>query len=406
MKEIILLKNGEIALKGLNRNTFEERLMKNARRKLSSVGSFRFRKAQSTIYVEPQSDDIDLDEAVERLRCVFGIAALTRACVVEKDYDAIEAATLEYLADELSSIRTFKVEAKRSDKTFPLNSPQLCQKIGGAILSKFHHLKVDVHNPDLVVMVEVRDFAAYVHGAQIKGAGGIPVGSGGKAMLLISGGIDSPVAGHMMAKRGLEIDAIHYVSPPYTSERAKQKVIDLAQKMSNYCGRINLHIVPFTEIQEQIRDHCPEDLFTIIMRRFMMKIACRTARAQGCEALITGESVGQVASQTVQAIACTDAVCDMPVFRPVIGMDKDEIIAISRRIDTFETSILPHEDCCTVFTPRHPRTKPQLRFVEYAEEALDVEGLIAKAMEGTQVLRVSMDFVKPIETKQNDPSQL
>ena len=406
MKEIILLKNGEIALKGLNRNTFEERLMKNARRKLSSVGSFRFRKAQSTIYVEPQSDDIDLDEAVERLRCVFGIAALTRACVVEKDYDAIEAATLEYLADELSSIRTFKVEAKSSDKTFPLNSPQLCQKIGGAILSKFHHLKVDVHNPDLVVMVEVRDFAAYVHGAQIKGAGGIPVGSGGKAMLLISGGIDSPVAGHMMAKRGLEIDAIHYVSPPYTSERAKQKVIDLAQKMSNYCGRINLHIVPFTEIQEQIRDHCPEDLFTIIMRRFMMKIACRTARAQGCEALITGESVGQVASQTVQAIACTDAVCDMPVFRPVIGMDKDEIIAISRRIDTFETSILPYEDCCTVFTPRHPRTKPQLRFVEYAEEALDVEGLIAKAMEGTQVLRVSMDFVKPIETKQNDPSQL
>ena len=248
---------------------------------------------------------------------------------------------------------------------------------------------MDVHEPDVVVMVEGRGVAAYVHGGQIKGAGGIPVGSGGKAMLLISGGIDSPVAGYMMAKRGLEIQAIHFVSPPYTSERAKQKVIDLAQKMCSYCGRIKLHIVPFTEIQEAIRDQCPEDLFTIIMRRYMMKIACRVARQNECEALITGESVGQVASQTIQAIACTNEACDMPVLRPVIGMDKDEIILTSRKIDTFETSILPYEDCCTVFTPKHPRTKPQLKFVKLAEEQMDAEALIARAIEGIELLNIS-----------------
>lgn len=406
MREIIMGYQGEMSLKGLNRNQFESAMMKILRYRLKTVGKFKVYCTQSTFYMEPEEEDVDMDLAFDRVRTVFGLAALSRAVVCEKDFDTICRTAEEYLGDSLHGIKTFKVEARRSDKTYPMTSPELMRELGAYLLGLHNYLRVDVKNPQFKVIVEIRDYGAYIHGPKIPGEGGLPVGTSGRALNMLSGGIDSPVAGHMMAKRGLEIDAIHYVSPPYTSERAKQKVIDLAQKMSNYCGRINLHIVPFTEIQEQIRDHCPEDLFTIIMRRFMMKIACRTARAQGCEALITGESVGQVASQTVQAIACTDAVCDMPVFRPVIGMDKDEIIAISRRIDTFETSILPHEDCCTVFTPRHPRTKPQLRFVEYAEEALDVEGLIAKAMEGTQVLRVSMDFVKPIETKQNDPSQL
>ena len=380
MKEVILLKNGEIALKGLNRHAFEDRLIKNARRKLMPVGSFHFRKAQSTIYVEPDEEGYDLDEAVDRLQKVFGIAALTRACVIDKDFELIKKTAAEYLKDELENAATFKVEAKRSDKSFPLKSPEICAGVGEYLLEQFPHLEVDVHNPDIVVMVEVRDYAAYVHGSQIKGAGGIPVGTGGKAMLLISGGIDSPVAGYMMAKRGLEISAIHFVSPPYTSERAKQKVIDLAHKM---------YIVPFTEIQEAIRDQCPEDLFTIIMRRYMMKIACRVARQNECEALVTGESVGQVASQTIQAIACTDEACDMPVLRPVIGMDKDEIVIISRKIDTFETSILPYEDCCTVFTPKHPRTKPQLKFVKFAEDEMNAEELINRAIENIEQLNIS-----------------
>ena len=385
MKEVILLKNGEIALKGLNRHAFEDRLIKNARRKLMPVGSFHFRKAQSTIYVEPDEEGYDLDEAVDRLQKVFGIAALTRACVIDKDFELIKKTAAEYLKDELENAATFKVEAKRSDKSFPLKSPEICAGVGEYLLEQFPHLEVDVHNPDIVVMVEVRDYAAYVHGSQIKGAGGIPVGTGGKAMLLISGGIDSPVAGYMMAKRGLEISAIHFVSPPYTSERAKQKVIDLAHKMCSYCGRIKMYIVPFTEIQEAIRDQCPEDLFTIIMRRYMMKIA----RQNECEALVTGESVGQVASQTIQAIACTDEACDMPVLRPVIGMDKDEIVIISRKIDTFETSILPYEDCCTVFTPKHPRTKPQLKFVKFAEDEMNAEELINRAIENIEQLNIS-----------------
>ena len=389
MKEVILLKNGEIALKGLNRHAFEDRLIKNARRKLMPVGSFHFRKAQSTIYVEPDEEGYDLDEAVDRLQKVFGIAALTRACVIDKDFELIKKTAAEYLKDELENAATFKVEAKRSDKSFPLKSPEICAGVGEYLLEQFPHLEVDVHNPDIFVMVEVRDYAAYVHGRQIKGAGGIPVGTGGKAMLLISGGIDSPVAGYMMAKRGLEISAIHFVSPPYTSERAKQKVIDLAHKMCSYCGRIKMYIVPFTEIQEAIRYQCPEDLFTMIMRRYMMKIACRVARQNECEALVTGESVGQVASQTIQAIACTDEACDMPVLRPVIGMDKDEIVIISRKIDTFETSILPYEDCCTVFTPKHPRTKPQLKFVKFAEDEMNAEELINRAIENIEQLNIS-----------------
>ena len=389
MKEIILLKNGEIALKGLNRSVFEDKLISNARRRLEELGKFGFRKAQSTIFVEPKDEDIDLDEAVDILQKVYGIIALTKAAVVEKDFEAIKETAITYLKDELMEAKTFKVDAKRSDKSFPLKSPEICRELGGYILEHFPHLSVDVHNPDVNVVVEVRDYAAYVHGKQLPGAGGIPVGSGGRALLLLSGGIDSPVAGAMMAKRGLEVYAIHFASPPYTSERAKQKVITLAEKMTAYCGRMNLFVVPFTEIQERIKDDCPEELFTIILRRYMMRIACRIARQQDCEALVTGESVGQVASQTIQAMACTDAVADMPVFRPVVGMDKEEIIKISHKIDTFETSILPYEDCCTVFTPKHPRTKPVLKFVEQAEQAMDMENLIDRAVKGTECLKIN-----------------
>ena len=389
MKEIILLKNGEIALKGLNRSVFEDKLISNARRRLEELGKFGFRKAQSTIFVEPKDEDIDLDEAVDILQKVYGIIALTKAAVVEKDFEAIKETAVTYLEDELMEAKTFKVDAKRSDKSFPLKSPEICRELGGYILEHFPHLSVDVHNPDVNVVVEVRDYAAYVHGKQLPGAGGIPVGSGGRALLLLSGGIDSPVAGAMMAKRGLEVYAIHFASPPYTSERAKQKVITLAEKMTAYCGRMNLFVVPFTEIQERIKDDCPEELFTIIMRRYMMRIACRIARQQDCEALVTGESVGQVASQTIQAMACTDAVADMPVFRPVVGMDKEEIIKVSHKIDTFETSILPYEDCCTVFTPKHPRTKPVLKFVEQAEQAMDMENLIDRAVKGTECLKIN-----------------
>ncbi len=388
MKELILIKNGEIALKGLNRTTFEDVLLKNIRRKLADLGKFRCYKAQSTMYIEPQEDGIDLDEAVDRVRKVFGIAALTRACIVEKDFEDIKAKTVEYLKETLSEASTFKVEAKRSDKTFPMNTPQICTELGGYLLEQFPGLTVDVHNPQVTVMVEIRDFAAYVHAGQIEGAGGMPVSTSGRAMLLVSGGIDSPVAGYMMAKRGMEVLAVHFVSPPYTSERAKLKVIALCEKMSAYCGRMQLFIVPFTKMQEAIRDNCPEELFTVIMRRMMMKIAEKLAQRSDCAALITGESLAQVASQTVQAIACTDVACQMPVLRPLIGMDKEEIIRIARKIDTFETSILPYEDCCTVFTPKHPRTRPKLAMVEEAEAAFDFAPMLEEAVEGAERLRI------------------
>ncbi|MEG1779573.1 MAG: tRNA uracil 4-sulfurtransferase ThiI, partial [Oscillospiraceae bacterium] len=317
-------------------------------------------------------DNIDLDEAITRLSKVYGIAALTRCAVVEKDFTAICNMTVEYLGNSLCDAHTFKVNAKRSDKHFCMNSPEICTELGGFLLDKFPNLTVDVHNPECIVTIEIRETAAYVHANQLPGAGGIPVGSGGKAMLLISGGIDSPVAGTMLAKRGLEIEAIHFASPPYTSEHAKQKVITLTEKMCEYCGRINLYIVPFTKIQEEIKDNCPEDLFTIIMRRVMMRLAIIVAEKSGSTALITGESVGQ----TIQAIACTDAICTIPVLRPVIGMDKEEIIQIARKIDTFETSILPYEDCCTVFTPKRPRTRPRLEEVVKAELSLHIDEMI------------------------------
>ena len=384
MKEVILIKNGELALKGLNRRTFEDMLMANIRRRLASLGKFTCTPAQSTIIGEGP-EDADLDEATERLLKVFGIAGLSRAAAVEKDMDVILNTCVEYTAPLLNAASTFKVEAKRADKKFPLNSPAICREVGGKILSKFHHLKVDVHNPDVIINVEVRDKCAFIHGNQLKGAGGMPSGSAGKAALLVSGGIDSPVAGWMMAKRGVELIAIHFASPPYTSQRAEQKVHSLLRQVAKYSGRIMLFVVPFTEIQELIKDNCPEEVFTLIMRRMMMRISQEIAIKEGCQALITGESVGQVASQTMPAIACTDAVTSMPVFRPLIGMDKDEVIAISRKIETFDISIQPYEDCCTVFTPKHPRTHPTIAGVEKAERGTEWDEPIKRAVEGTKV---------------------
>ena len=384
MKEIILIKNGELALKGLNRSNFEDALIKNMRRRLKNLGDFTIRKAQSTIYFEPQSEDFDFEEALSRMSRVFGIAAFSRACVCEKSIEDILSKAVVYLKGDLENIKTFKVEAKRADKHFPLTSPEICRELGGTLLSAYPHLKVDVHNPDLIVNVEIRDFAAYVRGEQIPGAGGLPVGTAGTASILISGGIDSPVAAWTMAKRGLRLNAIHFASPPYTSARAEMKVRKLLSKVAAYSGTINLAIVPFTEIQDEIAENCPEDYFTLIMRRMMMRISERLSRKEGSLALITGESLGQVASQTLPALVTTDSVVNMPVLRPLIGMDKEEIIRISRNIDTFETSILPYEDCCTVFTPKHPKTRPTLELCEDAEKNLKIEELIEKAIKNTE----------------------
>ena len=391
MKEIILCKYGEIALKGLNKSTFESMMMKSIRRRLKKFGEMKITKAQSTVYIEPLSEDIDVDEVVERLSKIFGIIKLCRSCVLEKSMDAILGDSIGYLREQLESARTFKVDAKRSDKKFPYKSPEICIELGGKILQEFPHLKVDVHDPDVTVMVEVRESNAYVYAGKLDGAGGIPVGSSGKALLLLSGGIDSPVAGYMMAKRGAVIDAVHFEAPPYTSDRARMKVEQLAKIITDYCGDIAFYCVPFTEIQETLRDKCPEEYFTILMRRLMMEIAQRLAEKNGAQALVTGESLGQVASQTMYAMVCTDAACRLPVFRPCIGLDKTEIIETARKIDTFETSILPYEDCCTVFTPKHPKTRPSLEAVQKAQALCDWEGMIQQAVENTTVKMIRLE---------------
>ena len=388
MKEMFLLKLGEIVLKGANRRTFEETLKKNVRRTVSHFGAFKVYIMQSTVYVEPQSEDCDLDGAWEACGHVFGVSSMCRCRACGKDLDAIYQAVVDYLGDELSVQRSFKVESKRSDKSFPLNSIQISQEIGGRLAEAFPQVAVDVHKPSYVVNVEVRDFAAYIHGPAQPGAGGLPTGTGGRAAVLLSGGIDSPVAGYMIAKRGVELECIHFFSYPYTSERAKEKVLELAKLMTKYCGRMTVDVVGFTEIQEAIRDHCREEYFTIIMRRFMMRISEAIARDHGAKCLVTGENLGQVASQTMDAMAVTGAVVHMPMFHPLIGMDKEEIVSIARRIGTLETSILPYEDCCTVFTPKHPKTKPVLEAVEAEEAKLDVEGLIARAIENTEKIQV------------------
>lgn len=377
MQEVFLLKLGELVLKGLNRSRFEQRLMANIKWRIAPFGEFRVYSLQSTIYVEPKGIT-DIDGAFEAMCRVFGVAALCRSYVAPKNMDAITKTALEKL--NFNGVKTFKVEARRSDKAFPLNSPQICAALGESILNTYPHLSVDVHKPQMTVIVEVRDKAAYVHTSAEAGAGGLPVGTGGRAALLLSGGIDSPVAGYMMAKRGLEILPVHFFSYPYTGEESKQKVLKLAELMSLYTGRANPVIVSFTEIQEQIRKHCPEDMFTIVMRRFMMRIAEKIALDNGCGALITGESLGQVASQTMEAMGVTQAVCTLPVLRPLVGMDKEEIVTIARKIGTFETSILPYEDCCTVFTPRHPKTRPTLKQCEDAEATLNIEELVMRAI--------------------------
>lgn len=388
MKEMFLLKLGEIVLKGANRRTFEETLKKNVRRTVSHFGAFKVYIMQSTVYVEPQADDCDLDGAWEACGHVFGVSSMCRCRACEKNLDAIYQAVVDYLGDELSVQKSFKVESKRSDKSFPLNSIQISQEIGGRLAEAFPQVAVDVHTPAYVVNVEMRDFAAYIHGPAVPGAGGLPTGTGGRAAVLLSGGIDSPVAGYMIAKRGVELECIHFFSYPYTSERAKEKVLELAKLMTRYCGRMTVDVVGFTEIQEAIRDHCREEYFTIIMRRFMMRISEAIARDHGAKCLVTGENLGQVASQTMDAMAVTGAVVHMPIFHPLIGMDKEEIVTIARKIGTLDTSILPYEDCCTVFTPKHPKTKPSLGPVEAEEAKLDVAGLIARAIENTEKIQV------------------
>ena len=389
--EIFLLKMGEMVLKGLNRRTFEERLMGNARRRLEKFGKFRIYSRQSITYIEPKTEDCDMDGAFETLTRLFGVVGLSRAKACEKTPEAILETAKTYLHDDLMAARRFKVESKRSDKSFPLTSIQLSQFVGGELNEAFPHIVADMHTPDLIVHVEVRDFAAYVHANPTPGAGGLPVGVGGHAVSLLSGGIDSPVASWMMARRGVWLEMVHFESPPYTSPQAQEKVLRLAQELAPWCGQLLVHIVPFTEIQEEIRRACPEEYFTLIMRRFMMRLAQAVARQQGCQALVTGESLGQVASQTMASLAVTENAVDMPILRPLIGIDKVEIIHTSRRIGTYETSILPFEDCCTVFTPRHPNTRPRIPDVIAAESALDVDALMEKALSGVQRVRIKND---------------
>ena len=388
MNEIILLKLGEMVLKGLNRRSFEDKLQANIHRRLWPYGQFKVYTRQSTTYVEPKNDDCDVEGAFEALKKVFGIVGLSLARPCEKDKDAIVAACQQFLDDKLSAARTFKVESKRADKSFPMNSIQLSQYVGGELDELYPHLKVDVHHPELTVYVEIRDFAAYVHADPEPGAGGLPVGINGRAVSLLSGGIDSPVSSWMIAKRGVALDMVHFFSYPYTSPEAKEKVIQLARDLLPYTGRLTVHVVPFTAIQEELRRSCPEELFTIIMRRFMMRISQEVAKRCGAKALVTGECLGQVASQTMDAMICTGAVVQLPVLRPCIGMDKEEIVQISRRIGTYNTSILPYEDCCTVFTPRHPRLRPILSEVEAAEAGLDIDGMVKAAVDGIERIQL------------------
>ncbi len=392
MKEILLCKYGEIVLKGANRRYFEDMLMRELRYRASFFGDFEITRAQSTIVIDPADELADLDGMFEASRRVFGIAGVGRAAVAEKNLESIIEIAKAYLPQFLAGKKTFKVEGKRSDKAFPLSSPELSREVGGAILSVCPRLKVDVHNPEVTVRVEVRERAAYIHAGQFKGAGGLPVGAGGKGLLLLSGGIDSPVAGWMMAKRGVKLEAVYFESIPYTSERAREKVLELAAEVARWAGSMQVHVISLTEIQEQLVKSCNEEYFTLLLRRYMMELANRVAEARGCESLITGESLGQVASQTMQALGVTNAMARYPVFRPVIGMDKEEIVTIAREIGTFETSILPYEDCCTVFTPKHPKTRPVLARVEEEEAKLPFAALCDKAMESLQSFYIKAKF--------------
>ncbi|MBQ4585952.1 MAG: tRNA 4-thiouridine(8) synthase ThiI [Clostridia bacterium] len=390
MKEVILCKYGEVILKGANRSDFEAKMLKQLRLRAKRIGNYKIFYAQSTVYIEPLDQDaIDkIEEMTYQAKHVFGFVAVSRAFACEKNMEKILEVVRNYIPERLKGYKTFKAEAKRADKRFPLKSPEISAEVGGAVLSSVPKIKVDIHNPEVVVRVEIRDKEAYIHAGQEKGAGGIPYGCSGRGLLLLSGGIDSPVAGYMMAKRGVELEAIHFESYPYTSERAKEKVLDLAKHLTNYTMRMRVHVVSLTKIQELLRDNCEEEYFTLLLRRYMMAISLKIAHEYGCEALITGESLGQVASQTMKAINVTNVLADIPVYRPLIGMDKDEIIQISRKIGTFETSVLPYEDCCTVFTPRHPRTRPELEKVVAEENKLDFNALVNEAFENRESLVV------------------
>ena len=390
MHEMILCKLGEVVLKGLNRRSFEDKLMSNVNRRVSKCGNFRVYSKQSTIYVEPKDDECDIEAAFESCKKIFGIIAVSKALPCEKDIQKIISAAKEYLACEMRTARSFKVESKRADKTFPLTSIQISQQVGGALHQAFPTCEVNVHDPELVVHIEIRDDAAYVHGPAEEGAGGLPIGMGGVAVSLLSGGIDSPVSSYMIAKRGVKLEMVHFFSPPYTSDEAKEKVLSLAKLLVPWCGRLTVQIVPFTEIQEEIRSNCPEEFFTLIMRRFMMRIAERVAVEYGCGALITGESLGQVASQTLQSLAATNEVCTLPVYRPVIGFDKQEIVERSWEIGTYETSIQPFEDCCTIFVAKHPVTKPNLNVIHRSETKLEekIDELMKTALETVEIIEI------------------
>ena len=392
MKEILLCKYGEILLKGANKKYFEDVLMRELRIRARRYGNFDVYRSQSTIYIEPKDDDCDIDGMLESAQCVFGIVSIGRSAMCEKSMDAIRALARSYIPAFLEGKKTFKVEGRRSDKSFPLGSIEISREVGGEILSVCPRIKVDVHNPEVTVRVEIREFGAYIHAGQYKGAGGIPVGTSGKGLLLLSGGIDSPVAGYMMAKRGLKLEAVYFESFPYTSEQAREKVLDLARIVARYAGPIDVHVVSLTHIQEELVRACEEDYFTLLLRRYMMAIADKIATDRYCHALVTGESLGQVASQTLQALGVTDIMASRPVFRPCIGMDKEEIVQIAHKIKTFETSILPYEDCCTVFTPKHPRTRPELQKVEAEERKLDFDALVAEALTTTQSFHITAEY--------------
>lgn len=388
MKEVLLLKYGEIVLKGLNRGYFNSVLEKRVRRALKTVdGEFYYDYAQSTLCISG-SDDADMDTAFEKVKKVFGVATVCRGIQCEKDMEDIKAKISDHVDELLGDAKTFKCDAKRSDKKFALKSPEICAICGGVILENRPDMKVDVINPERVVTIEIRDRAAFIHGNGEKGAGGVPVGSSGRAMLMLSGGIDSPVAGHMIARRGAAMDAVYFETPPYTGEAAAEKVRTLAEKLTEYCGEMYLHSVSLTEIQETLVSTCKERLFTLLLRRFMVRCASALAERYGAGCLVTGESLAQVASQTMQSLAVTDAVATVPVLRPCIGLDKEEIVVRAREIGTFETSILPYEDCCTVFTPKHPDTKPSMEDILAEEAKLDVEGLVARALATDHFVRL------------------
>ena len=386
--EIILGKYGELALKGLNKNQFENSMVRTIRKRIERCGEFRVHTAQSTVYVEPQNEEADVETAYSEIKRVFGLSAMVKAAVCEKELGSICETAEDYLGSSLDRIRTFKVNSKRADKKFPMTSMELSREVGAYLLERHPGLKVEMSDPDMTVICEIRDDAAYVHGDQIPGAGGIPAVAGSKAACMLSGGIDSPVAAWMMARRGCDLVCVHFQSPPYTGERALYKVERLAYQVSRWAGRVCLFEVPFTDCQVSIRDSAPEDYFTVLMRRSMMRITQMIAQKEGCGAIVTGESLGQVASQTLSAIRCTDAVADMPVFRPLIGNDKIEISEYARNIGTFDISIEPYEDCCTIFTPKHPRTQPSLEAIEEAERLVPgLSDLEREAAEGS-VLKV------------------